>query len=177
MIQLRDKQAGASALASSAEKLRALCTEAGGLFWVNDRPELAVEVDADGVHVGQEDVPVAEARSVVGPARLVGLSTHSAAQLDAALRSDADEISVGPVWATPTKEGRPAAGLEYVRHAADVAGERPWFAIGGIDADNLAQVVRAGARRVVVVRAIRDAADPEAATRELLAQLPGSGPV
>ena len=177
MVQLRDKQASVERLLASASRLRSLCSDAGALFWLNDRPDLAVEADADGVHVGQDDMAVSEARAVVGSERLVGLSTHSPTQLDAALGSDADELSVGPVWATPTKEGRPAAGLEYVRHASGVAGERAWFAIGGIDASNLSEVVGAGARRVVVVRAIRDAADPETAARELRAQLRGPGPV
>ncbi len=177
MVQLRDKEAGDAALLDSAARLRELCAEAGALFWLNDRPDLAVAADADGVHVGQDDLPVPEARAAVGPDRLVGVSTHSPSQLDAALRSDADQLSVGPVWATPTKEGRPAAGLEYVRHAASAAGDRPWFAIGGIDGSNLGEVIEAGARRVVVVRAVRDAADPEAAARALRAQLRGSGPV
>jgi thiamine-phosphate pyrophosphorylase len=114
---------------------------------------------------------VAEARERLGPERLVGLSTHSPEQFDAALSSEADQISVGPVWETPTKQGRPAAGLAYVRHAAERGGERPWFAIGGIDAGNVGEVVAAGARRIVVVRAIRDSADPEAAARELAAAL------
>ncbi len=116
-------------------------------------------------------MPAASAREAVGPDRLVGVSTHSEDQLSAALESGADQISVGPVWATPTKEGRPAAGLDYVRHAASVAAGRPWFAIGGIDLGNVAEVVAAGGRRVVVVRAVRDAADPEAAARQLRAQL------
>lgn len=171
MVQLRDKEAGDDRLLASAARLRELCDRAGGLLWVNDRPDLAVAAGADGVHVGQGDVPVADARAVVGADVLVGVSTHAPGQLGAALASEADQISVGPVWATPTKEGRPAAGLEYVRHAATVAGDRPWFAIGGIDSDNLAEVVAAGARRVVVVRAIRDAVDPEAAAHDLRARL------
>lgn len=174
MVQLRDKDAGDDRLLASAARLRELCSAAGALFWVNDRPDLAVAADADGVHVGQEDMEVSEARAAVGPDRLVGMSTHSADQLAGALSSEADQISVGPVWATPTKEGRPAAGLEYVRHAAEVAGsDRPWFAIGGIDLGNLDEVMAAGARRVVVVRAVRDAADPEAAARELHTRLGG----
>jgi thiamine-phosphate pyrophosphorylase len=127
---------------------------------------------ADGVHVGQDDMPVAEARRVAGGDVLVGLSTHSPEQLDAALASgEADQLSVGPVWETPTKEGRPAAGLDYVRHAAQVAADRPWFAIGGIDLGNVREVIEAGASRVVVVRAIRDAADPGAAAAALRAAL------
>jgi thiamine-phosphate pyrophosphorylase len=177
MVQLRDKEAGDDRLLASAARLRELCDRSGALLWVNDRPDLALAASADGVHVGQDDLPVPEARAAVGPDLLVGVSTHAPDQLEAALASDADQISIGPVWATPTKEGRPAAGLEYVRHAAALAGDRPWFAIGGIDSGNLAEVVAAGARRVVVVRAVRDAADPEAAARALRAQLQAAGPV
>jgi thiamine-phosphate pyrophosphorylase len=110
-------------------------------------------------------------REQVGPEVLIGLSTHSPAQFDAALRSEADQLSVGPVWETPTKAGRPAAGLDYVRYAAEHGGDAPWFAIGGIDAGNAGEVAAAGARRIVVVRAIRDAADPERAAAELRAAL------
>ena len=111
-------------------------------------------------------------RRVVGDDLLVGLSTHSPAQLDAALELEADQLSVGPVWETPTKEGRVAAGLDYVRYASEHAGTRPWFAIGGIEPGNVGEVVAAGASRIVVVRAIRDAADPGAAAAELRAALP-----
>ncbi len=173
MVQLRDKDAGEEAIRRAAERFRSLCHEAGALFWLNDRPDLALECGADGVHVGQDDIPVAEVRERVGPELLIGLSTHSPAQLDAALASEADQLSVGPVWATPTKEGRPATGLGYVGHAAAHAGDRPWFAIGGIDGENVHELVRAGARRIVVLRAIRDAADPGAAAAALKAALPG----
>ncbi len=167
MVQLRDKHAGDESILRAAARFRAHCDEHGALFWLNDRPDLALECRADGVHVGQDDQPVAEVREQVGAGMLIGLSTHSPEQFDAALSSEADQLSVGPVWETPTKEGRPAAGLEYVRYAARRGAGRPWFAIGGIDADNLGQVVAAGAERVVVLRAIRDAADPEAAARAL----------
>lgn len=173
MVQLRAKDASDDELLAAAARFRRLCVEHGALFWLNDRPDLALEARADGVHVGQEDMPVAEVREQVGKRLLIGLSTHSPAQLDAALHSEADQLSVGPVWETPTKEGRPASGLSYVSHAAHVAGERPWFAIGGIDLDNIGEVVAAGARRVVVLRAIRDAADPHAAAAALRAALPG----
>jgi thiamine-phosphate pyrophosphorylase len=172
MVQLRDKRADEEAILRSAARFRALCDEHDALFWLNDRPDLALAAGADGVHVGQEDMPVAEVRAQVGDALLIGLSTHSPAQLDAALGSEADQLSVGPVWETPTKEGRPAAGLSYVRYAAEHGGERPWFAIGGITRQNVGEVVAAGARRIVVVRAIRDAADPEAAAAALRAALP-----
>ena len=167
MVQLRDKHAGDESILRAAARFRAHCDEHGALFWLNDRPDLALECRADGVHVGQDDQPVAEVREQVGAGMLIGLSTHSPEQFDAALSSEADQLSVGPVWETPTKEGRPAAGLEYVRYAARRGAGRPWFAIGGIDADNLGQVVAAGAERVVVLRAIRDAADPEAAAKAL----------
>jgi thiamine-phosphate pyrophosphorylase len=171
MVQLRDKRADDEAILRSAARFRSLCDEHAALFWLNDRPDLALAAGADGVHLGQEDLAVAEARDQVGDALLIGLSTHSPAQFDAALDSGADELSVGPVWETPTKEGRPAAGLSYVRYAAEHGGERPWFAIGGITQDNVAEVVTAGARRIVIVRAIRDAADPEAAAAALRAAL------
>jgi thiamine-phosphate pyrophosphorylase len=172
MVQLRDKDAPDEAILRAAAGFRALCDEHDALFWLNDRPDLARAAGADGVHLGQNDMPVAEAREQMGPDLLIGLSTHSPGQFDAALASEADQLSVGPVWETPTKAGRPAAGLDYVRHAAEHGGEAPWFAIGGIDAGNMPEVVAAGARRVVVVRAIRDAPDPEAAARSLREALP-----
>ena len=173
MLQLRAKDAADDEVLSAAARFRALCDEHGALFWLNDRPDLALEARADGVHVGQDDLPVAEVREQVGSRLLIGLSTDSPAQFDAALGSEADQLSVGPVWETPTKLGRPAAGLECVRHAASAGGERPWFAIGGIDVGNVGEVVAAGARRIVVLRAIRDAGDPEEAAAALRAALPG----
>jgi thiamine-phosphate pyrophosphorylase len=171
MVQLRDKSASDAALIEAAAVFRRLCDSHGALFWLNDRPDLVLRCDADGVHVGHEDVAPAAARELVGD-RLVGLSTHSPAQLDAALGSrEADELSVGPVWATPTKEGRRGVGLEYVRYAASRAGDAPWFAIGGIDLGNVREVIEAGASRIVVVRAIRDAPDPRAAAEALRAAL------
>ena len=172
MVQLRDKDAPDELILRAAAGFRALCDEHGALFWLNDRPDLARAAGADGVHLGQDDRPVSEARDQLGPDLLIGLSTHSPGQFDAAFASEADQLSVGPVWETPTKAGRPAAGLDYVRHAAEHGGDAPWFAIGGIDAGNVSEVVAAGARRVVVVRAIRDAADPEAAARSLRDALP-----
>ena len=171
MVQLRDKSASDTDLVAAARTFRAACDEHGALFWLNDRADLVPECQADGVHVGQDDAPVAEVRRQVGPDVLIGLSTHSPDQLDAALRSEADQLSVGPVWETPTKEGRPAAGLAFVREAAARAGSRPWFAIGGIDSGNVGEVVAAGATRIVVVRAIRDAADPRGSAAALRAAL------
>jgi thiamine-phosphate pyrophosphorylase len=167
MVQLREKDADDDAILRAAASFRTLCDEHGALFWLNDRPDLAHAAGADGIHVGQDDMPLAEARERAGERLLIGLSTHAPEQFDAALASGADQISVGPVWETPTKAGRPAAGLEYVRYAAERGGDAPWFAIGGIDADNVGEVVAAGARRIVVVRAIRDADDPEAAAASL----------
>jgi thiamine-phosphate pyrophosphorylase len=171
ILQLREKAPrGAEELIAFAEPFRRVARAHDALFILNDQPELVAATGADGVHVGQDDVPVAEARARAGPGALVGLSTHSPEEVDAASVAvgDArpDQISVGPVWATPTKEGRPATGLGLVRHAAEHA-TVPWFAIGGIDASNIGEVVAAGAERIVVVRAIRDAEDPEATASEL----------
>ena len=168
MVQLRDKTASDAELIDAAVVFRRACDKHGALFWLNDRPDLAVACGADGVHVGQDDLAPASARQHAGQEVLVGLSTHSPPQLDAALAGgEADQLSVGPVWETPTKDGRPAAGLDYVRYAAGVAGDSPWFAIGGIDLDNVREVIAAGASRIVVVRAIRDAPDPRAAAAAL----------
>ena len=178
MIQLREKAPRcAEELVALSEPFRRAADRHGALFFINDHPELVAECRADGVHVGQDDAPVAEARAQAGPAALVGLSTHSIEQFDAALAADGDahpdQVSVGPVWETPTKSGRPATGLELIEHAAERGGDAPWFAIGGIDAGNVHEVVAAGASRAVVVRAIRDAEDPEAAARELREALDG----
>lgn len=175
MIQLREKAPRcAEELVSLADPFRRVADAHGGLFILNDRPDLVAACGADGAHVGQQDMPVAEARALAGPDAVIGLSTHFPAEVDAAgaVQGDdrPDQISVGPVWETPTKEGRPAAGLELVAHAARVA-TIPWFAIGGIHTENVFDVVAAGARRIVVVRAIRDARDPEAAAGTLCAAL------
>ncbi len=167
MLQLRDTALDDEALLRRASAFRSLCDAHDALFWLNDRPDLTLRAEADGVHLGQQDMPVDEARAVVGPDVLIGLSTHEPAQLDAARSSDADQISVGPVWETPTKPGRPAAGLEYVRRAAADPPPQPWFAIGGIDPSNIDEVVEAGAERIVVVRALCQAADPRATATEL----------
>jgi thiamine-phosphate pyrophosphorylase len=168
ILQLRDKQAGDDALLVAAERFRQACDRHDALFILNDRPDLAIACGADGVHVGQDDLPVADVRRVLGPDLVVGLSTHSPEQFDDGLASEADYLSAGPVWETPTKPGRPAAGLDLVRHAAAVA-TKPFFAIGGIDQANAGEVMAAGASRIVVVRAIRDAADPGAAAAALRA--------
>ena len=165
IVQVRERGLADRELLGALEGAREVTGRLGLPLVVNDRPDLAVLCGADFVHVGQEDLPVAEARRFgVG----VGLSTHAPREVDAA---DADYIGVGPVFATPTKEGRPAVGLELVRYAAERA-RSPWFAIGGIDATNVGEVVAAGARRIAVVRAIGDAGDPERAAAVLRAALP-----
>jgi thiamine-phosphate pyrophosphorylase len=171
VFQLREKHAPDEQIVAAAQVARALCREHGALFVLNDRPDLVEAAGADGVHVGQDDTPVGEAREIVGEDRVVGLSTHSEEQADAA--EGVDYFAVGPVHATPTKEGRPAVGLGPVRHAAATA-RLPWFAIGGIDAGTLPEVLDAGARRIVVVRAIAEADDPGAAARRLREMLDGA---
>jgi thiamine-phosphate pyrophosphorylase len=167
VVQLRDKTLGDDALVAAAREFRAAADDAGALFILNDRPDLVAACSADGVHVGQDDGTVADARAAVGANRIIGRSTHAPAQGAAAdADPDVDYLAVGPVHATPTKPGRPAAGLEYVAYAARTV-STPWFAIGGLDASTLPAAVEAGARRAVVVRAITEAADPEAAAREL----------
>lgn len=201
VVQLREKQLSDERLAESARSAREVCHELGALFIVNDRPAVAVAVRADGVHVGQEDMGVEEARAVVGHDLLIGLSTHSPLQIDAATplmwREEArsasgqgrpdgppapvtqnagqdaplghpyvDYIGVGPVYATPTKPGRPGVGTELVSYAYAHA-HVPFFAIGGIDSDNVETVLDAGASRICVLRAISAAGDPEQATRTL----------
>lgn len=163
MVQLRDKHADDEEILSAAARFRALCDEHGALFALNDRPDLAARCGADVVHVGQDDARVGEARAVAGPDVLVGLSTHAPEQFAAGLEAGADYLCAGPVHATPTKPGRPATGLGYIRHAAEHAAGRPWFAIGGIDPSTVDEVLDAGARRIVVVRAVTQAEDAEAA--------------
>ena len=169
VFQLREKELGDHALLALARGAGEACRAAGILFIVNDRPDIAAAVNADGVHLGQTDMPLHRARRVVGADRLVGLSTHTPAQVNAA--KGVDYIGVGPVNATPTKPGRAAVGLDLVRHATTAA-TVPFFAIGGIDRTNVADVVAAGATRVAVVRAIAEADDPGAAARALAAELP-----
>jgi thiamine-phosphate pyrophosphorylase len=171
MIQLRDKRLDDEALVAAAREFRAAADGAGALFILNDRPDLVAACGADGVHVGQDDASVDDARAAVGPERIVGRSTHVPPQGAAAdADPDVDYVVVGPVHATPTKPGRPAAGLGYVEWAAANL-TKPWFAIGGLDAGNVGEVTARGARRIVVVRAIAAAADPEHAARALREQL------
>lgn len=164
VVQLRDKALDDDALLALTRTARRLCDELGLLLIVNDRPRVARLGEADGVHVGQDDEAVAAVREQVGPEMLIGLSTHTPAQVDAAV--GVDYIGVGPVHTTPTKPGRPAVGTPLVRYAAAHA-TVPFFAIGGLDETNVGAVVEAGARRIAVVRAIAEAADPRAAARRL----------
>lgn len=170
VVQLRDKEASDAFLLSAAADLRSICARHGALLLVNDRPDLAAQVGADGVHVGQDDAAVHEARRAVGPDALVGLSTHSPQQIDAAGELDVDYVGVGPIYPTPTKAGRAPVGEGLVSYAAAHA-PVPFFAIGGIDLERAPLVVAAGATRLAVVRAIRDASDPGAAAGALRAQL------
>jgi thiamine-phosphate pyrophosphorylase len=166
LVQLRDKALDDDGLLAASDAFRGH----DALFILNDRPDLVAACGADGVHVGQDDASPAAARAIVGPDRLVGRSTHEPAQAaEATADPDVDYFAVGPVHATPTKPGRPAAGLAYVEQ---VAADKPWFAIGGLDASNVHEVVERGATRIVVVRAITEADDPEAAARALRAALP-----
>jgi thiamine-phosphate pyrophosphorylase len=176
VVQLRDKRLGDDELAAVAHAARSLCERIGALLIVNDRPLVAREAGADGAHVGQDDMPVADVRALLGEEMLIGLSTHTESEIDSALARDADGaplvdyIGVGPVHETPTKPGRPAVGVELVRYAAAHA-HAPFFAIGGLHATNLGEVVEAGATRAVVLRAITEAAEPEQAARALRAAL------
>jgi thiamine-phosphate pyrophosphorylase len=176
VVQLRAKDAEAGDLLRWSPAFRAAADRHDALFILNDRPDVAVAVGADGVHVGQNDLPPGNVRTFVGEDLIVGLSTHSDAEYDASA-PDADYLCVGPVHATPTKPGRPATGLEIVEHAAarERAGAevRPWFAIGGIDPHTLPDVVRAGATRVAVVRAITESPIPAASVRSLIDALQG----
>lgn len=167
VVQLREKELGADALLAAAETFRAACEAHGALFVLNDRPELVAECGADGVHVGRSDLPVGEARSLVGSDRLIGLSASTGDELEDV--DGADYVGV-TAFATPTKEDAVAGGLELLDAAAATL-TVPWFAIGGIDLSNVAEVIGAGAPGVAVVRAIRDADDPEAAARTLRAAL------
>src|SRR4051812_23936246 len=166
IVQLREKDASDDEIVVAGLALRSLCDEHGALLVVNDRADLALACGADGVHVGQDDEPVKSVRGKVGRELLIGLSTHSPAQVDAAAQDgDVDYLGVGPVYETATKPGVKPVGLELVRYAQEHVPEKPWFAIGGIDAERVREV---GAERIAVVRAIRDAADPRAAAETLL---------
>jgi thiamine-phosphate pyrophosphorylase len=172
IVQLREKEMEAGPLVKFAEVTRRRTSEFGALFIINDRVDVALAAGADGVHLGQDDLPDEEARRQIGFAALIGLSTHSEEQVLQAAASEADYIAVGPVHETPTKPGRQAVGYELVRLAAEKS-PRPFFAIGGIHLSNLQEVIDAGARRVAVLRALTEADDPGEVARQIKSALLG----
>jgi thiamine-phosphate pyrophosphorylase len=172
VVQLREKHLEARDELAALEVLAEVCARHGALLSVNDRADVALAAGADVLHLGQDDLPVAWARRIVGDEVVVGRSTHDEAQATAAAAEEGvDYFCTGPCWPTPTKPGRPAPGLDLVRATAAAAPERPWFAIGGIDEARLGEVLAAGASRVVVVRAVTEAADPQTAASRLAAAL------
>jgi thiamine-phosphate pyrophosphorylase len=166
VVQLREKERGNETIRATGRVMAAICRDHGVPFIVNDSPELTLEVGADGVHVGQDDVSVDHCRGVLGADAVVGLSTHSSAEFDGALSQSASYFSAGPIVPTPTKLGRPGTGIDYAV-SCQARCDRPVFVTGGVNEDNIAQLVTAGLRHFVVVRAICDAPDPELAARTL----------
>jgi thiamine-phosphate pyrophosphorylase len=166
IVQLRAKDRPEDEIVTAGRRYARQCAEQHALLIVNDRPDLVDAIGADGAHVGQDDTPVGDARELVGDERLIGLSTHTPAQIDASNLADVDYIGVGPVHETPTKPGRPAVGLRLVGYAARHA-RHPFFAIGGINLANASAVAAAGARRIAVVRALTRVQEPEAMARAL----------
>ncbi|GAA2789557.1 thiamine phosphate synthase [Crossiella cryophila] len=172
IVQLREKGLEAAEELRLLEVFAAACAKHDVLLAVNDRADVALAAGADVLHLGQDDLPVPLARRIVGEQVVIGRSTHDPAQADAAaIEPGVDYFCTGPCWPTPTKPGRPAPGLDLVRHTAAAGHERPWFAIGGIDETRLPEVLDAGADRIVVVRVLTEAADPEAAAARLKARL------
>jgi thiamine-phosphate pyrophosphorylase len=167
VVQLRDKHLDARATLERGRLALRVCRGLGVPFILNDRPDLALELGADGVHVGQDDAPPALCRRILGPDAIIGYSTHAPAELDVATLDDAaDYLSAGPVVATPTKPGRDGTGLDYLRYAATHA-TKPWFVTGGATPETVADMAAAGAHRFVVVRWLTEASDPEGAARAL----------
>ena len=172
LVQYRDKEANDGDRLEKAHQLCQLCHQYGALFVVNDRVDLALAVDADGVHLGQHDVPVAVAREILGTHKIVGRSTTNKQELNKAIAEKADYVGVGPFYETPTKPGKAAAGSNYIDYVVAQC-PIPWFAIGGIDLTNLSAVLASGGHRVAVVRAIMQAEQPSLVTRQFLSQLMG----
>jgi thiamine-phosphate pyrophosphorylase len=170
LVQYRDKEANDRDLLEKAHQLCQLCHRYNALFIVNDRVDIALAVEADGVHLGQQDAPVSFAREVLGPQKIVGLSTTNKQELHKAIAEKADYVGVGPFFETPTKPGKAAASVEYIEYVKAKC-PVPWFAIGGIDLNNLNTVLTKGAQRIAVVRAIMQAEQPTQVTREFLSQL------
>ena len=166
VVQLREKHLEARPLLERARVVRDICRAGGVPFILNDRPDLALEADADGVHVGQDDAPPALARRILGPEKTVGLSTHAPAELDAANDAPVDYIAIGPVEHTATHPDRKPTGLDYVRYAAATA-RHPFVVTGGVTPEKIPALAAAGATRFVVVRYLTEAADPKAAARRL----------
>jgi len=172
IVQLREKGLEAGEELALLEVFAEACRRYGRLLAVNDRADVALAAGADVLHLGQDDLPVPVARRILGPGPVIGRSSHSPGQADAAAREPGvDYFCAGPVWTTPTKPGRPATGVGLLAHVAKMAPTRPWFAIGGISLSRLDEVLAAGATRVVVVRAITDAGDPAAAARTFARRL------
>lgn len=169
LVQYRDKDTDDHLRLELAQKLKDLCHRYGALFLINDRVDLALAVEADGVHLGQTDLPTVTARQLLGSQRIIGRSTTNPDEMQRAIAEGADYIGVGPVYATPTKPGKAAAGLDYVRYAAEHA-TVPWYAIGGINTENLSDVLQAGAERVAVVRALIEAENPTLIAQYFAAQ-------
>ncbi|WP_019545803.1 thiamine phosphate synthase [Streptomyces sulphureus] len=172
IVQLREKGLEAGEELEYLEVFREACRRHGALLAVNDRADVAFAAGSDVLHLGQGDLPLGAARSLLGPSPLLGRSTHAESEAAAAAADpEVDYFCTGPCWPTPTKPGRRAPGLALVRYAASLGTAKPWFAIGGIDEGNLDEVMEAGASRVVVVRAVTDAADPGAAAAKLARRL------
>jgi thiamine-phosphate pyrophosphorylase len=167
VIQLRDKHLPARPLLRRARIAADICRKRRVPFILNDRPDLALECGADGVHVGQEDISPGIARQILGPAALIGLSTHARAEVDVALAKPVDYLSAGPVSPTPTKPGRPGTGLGYLGYVAARV-TKPWFVTGGVTPETVGPMVSSGARRFVVVRYLTEARDPQASAHRLL---------
>lgn len=172
IVQLREKEAEAGDLVRWSRVFRKAADKHGALFTMNDRADIAIACEADGLHLGQNDLPPQWARRIIGSDLILGLSCHSSTDHDNA-PGEADYLTAGPIWPTPTKPGREGTGLELL-HRAALRVRRPWFAIGGVDANNVREVVGAGARRIVIVRAVTEADDPASVVRALLAALPSS---
>jgi thiamine-phosphate pyrophosphorylase len=172
IVQLREKGLEASQTCYLATQMKELCHKAGALFIVNDRPDIALAVDADGVHVGQGDIDLTLVRQIVGKNRLIGLSAHSTQEIKAALNSECDYISIGPIHLTATKPGRPPIGLELINWAAKNVHSKPWFVVGGISLDNLKDTIEAGAQRFALVKYFMEASDQAQAANLLKSKLP-----
>lgn len=166
IIQLREKHLEARGLLRSAAAVQAVCADAGVPFILNDRPDLALELGADGVHVGQDDAPVSLCRRILGPEAIIGLSTHASGELALALHEDVTYLSAGPIEATPTKPGRPGTGIAYAAEATASAGV-PVFVTGGVTPERITALVEAGVRHFVVVRYLTESTEPKAAAVRL----------